>query len=115
MSDPVDHRLPTREPLTSRALVVAVVAVLGLFGVHLTDVFADQIVTALDLVALLLAPLVTAWWSRRHVTPVADPRADDGRALVAVPEGGVVHVEFPDGMPIPLDADTGPLDLTHGG
>lgn len=55
------------EPLTSRALVVAVVgAVLALlvaFGVPISD---DQRQAVLGVV-LVVAPLVLAWWARNHV------------------------------------------------
>jgi hypothetical protein len=74
-----------REPLLTRAGIVSIVAVvvalLGTFGVHLTPQLQDGIVQLLTLLAIL-GPLVAAYLARKHVTPVADPRADDGTPLV---------------------------------
>ncbi len=107
-----------REPLANRAGIVAlvglIVGALGLLGVHVTDAVSAHLVDLLDAVLLVVSPLVVAWWARKHVTPVTDPQDAAGRPLVAIPDGGVVHVEFPDGIPA-VDGDTGPLDLGHGG
>lgn len=60
-----------REPLAIRALIVAVVNVLVVFGiVRFTDAQVDAIVIALDSIISLL---VTVLWVRPAVTPVADP------------------------------------------
>jgi len=60
-----------REPLAVRALIVAVVNALVVFGVlHLTDAQTDAIIVAADSILTLL---VTVLWVRPAVTPVNDP------------------------------------------
>ena len=70
-----------REPLLTKAswvaLVTAVIAVAVAFGLPLTD----EQQKALIALAGVLAPLAAAVWARGQVTPVADPRDDDGNRL----------------------------------
>ena len=70
-----------REPLLTVAAVTAVAtALLGLgvaFGLPVSD---DQQAAILAAVAAV-APIVVGLIARRYVTPVADPRADDGTPL----------------------------------
>ena len=71
-----------REPLLTKAswvvaVVVAVIAVAVTFGPPLTDE-KQKVLLAL---AGVLAPIGTAVWGRRSVTPVADPRDDEGNPL----------------------------------
>lgn len=66
-----------REPLLSRALVTAVVGLAVALGLITTDV-GDNLVPVL----VTVAPLITAFWARPLVTPVADPRNDRGTKLV---------------------------------
>ena len=71
-----------REPLLTKAswvvaVVVAVIAVAVTFGPPLTD---EKQKVLLALIGVL-APIVTAVWARGQVTPVADPRDDDGNPL----------------------------------
>lgn len=66
-----------REPLLSRALVTAVVGLAVALGLITTDV-GDNLVPVL----VTVAPLVTAFWTRPLVTPVADPRNAKGTKLV---------------------------------
>ena len=70
-----------REPLLKKALWVtaigAVIAVLVSAGVPISDELRDAI---LKLVAALL-PIITAIWARGSVTPVEDPRDDEGEPL----------------------------------
>lgn len=70
-----------REPLLTRAswvaLVTAVIAVAVAFGLPLTD----EQQKALIALAGVLAPVAAAVWARGQVTPVADPRDDDGQPL----------------------------------
>jgi uncharacterized membrane protein (DUF441 family) len=71
-----------REPvLTSAsivALVAALIAVLAAFGLPLSD---DQTTAVVSLVGVV-APLVVALLSRPRVTPIADPKTDEGIPLV---------------------------------
>jgi general stress protein CsbA len=71
-----------REPLvttsTVTAVVAALIALLASFGVNLTH---DQTIAVLAVVSVT-APLVVALVARRKVTPVADPKAEDGTPLV---------------------------------
>jgi len=64
----------TREPLVTRAAIVAVVtaafSLLVAFGVHI-DPDVKKAVLAL---AAALAPVIVAALTRSKVTPVADPR-----------------------------------------
>ena len=75
----------SREPLLTKAtwvaLVTAVIAVAVAFGLPLTD----EQQKALIGLAGVLAPIAAAVWARSQVTPVADPRDDDGTRLT--PEG----------------------------
>jgi hypothetical protein len=91
-----------REPLattgTVTAAVTAVIALVVAFGVDLTT---DQ-QTAILGVAAVIAPLVVALWTRRKVTPLADPRADSGTPLVPV-QG--VAAQYVYGGMTPLDPD----------
>lgn len=74
-----------RQPVVTRAFVVAaislIVAALGQAGVVVPKDVADQLTEVLA----VLAPLAVAYWARRHVTPVADPRDVDGAPLVRGP------------------------------
>jgi hypothetical protein len=75
-----------RQPVVRRAFVVAsialVVAALSKAGVVVP---ADVSGNLVEVVAVL-APLAVAYWARRHVTPVNDPRAGDGTPLVKGPD-----------------------------
>ena len=70
-----------REPLVTRAslvaLTTAVIAVAVAFGLPLTE----EQQKALIGLAGVLAPIAAAVWARGQVTPVADPRDDDGNQL----------------------------------
>ena len=70
-----------REPLLTKAswvsLVTAVIAVAVAFGLPLSD----EQQKALIALAGVLAPVAAAVWARGQVTPVADPRDDDGQPL----------------------------------
>ncbi|MFD6638337.1 hypothetical protein ACFWDN_21250 [Micromonospora chalcea] len=83
----------TRQPLANRALIVAGLALLYValarFGVTVpTDVRG-----AVEDFALIAVPLAVAYWGRRHVTPVADPRDANGSPLVPAEAAG----QEPDG------------------
>lgn len=71
----------TREPLLTRAswvaLVTAVIAVAVAFGLPLSD----EQQKALIGLAGVLSPIAAAVWARGQVTPVADPRDNDGQPL----------------------------------
>lgn len=71
----------TREPLLTRAswvaLVTAVIAVAVAFGLPLSD----EQQKALIALAGVLSPIAAAVWARSQVTPVADPRGNDGQPL----------------------------------
>lgn len=71
----------TRQPVVNRAFIVAalglVVAALGKAGVVVPRDVADDLIE----VAVVVAPLALAYWARRHVTPVKDPRDADGNPL----------------------------------
>lgn len=70
-----------RQPVVNRAFIVAavalVVAALGKAGVMVPKDVAGNLVE----VAAVLAPIALAYWARRHVTPVKDPRDGDGNPL----------------------------------
>lgn len=71
-----------RQPVVNRAFIVAAVALvaaaLGKAGVVIPKDVAGNLVE----VAAVLAPLAVAYWARRHVTPVKDPKDAHGTALV---------------------------------
>lgn len=74
-----------REPLLNRAAITAgvalVVSFLALVGVGVSDETRSDLVEVLVVLLPLVSTLVTAWWARRKVTPVADPRDDEGNTL----------------------------------
>jgi hypothetical protein len=71
-----------REPLAIRAAVVAALAALVNLAVAFGwDLTVDQ-VAALNTAVGLVASAVIVVWSRGAVTPLSDPRDDDGVPLV---------------------------------
>lgn len=88
-----------REPLLTRSTVVAVVttllAVLTAFGLPISDTQQNAVLGAVG----VIAPIVLALWARRRVTPIADPRDDDGTPLTRDTEAVRMHVTD-DGRPI---------------
>lgn len=77
--------MSTREPLVIRAAIVAAVTgvIHALVVLGLLPIVSEQeaaIAGAID----LLGTVVLVIWTRGAVTPVADPRAADGRPLVPV-------------------------------
>lgn len=74
-----------RQPLVTRAAIVAVVglivAILGRYGIVIPPEIRDH---SVEMIAVV-GPLVAAYWARRHVTPASDPRDDAGRPLVPAP------------------------------
>lgn len=83
-----------RDPLALKGLVVAVVtAVLNIvvwFGV---DLSVDQ-QASITAVSGSLAALVVAWLARKDVTPVSDPRDNEGNDLTPVTEYEVYPDKF---------------------
>lgn len=76
----------SNEPVLTAAAVapilIALIYTLRAFGVPLTD---DQQESIITLIATAL-PLLLAWWARQKVTPVANPKNDEGVPLVPVTE-----------------------------
>ncbi|GAA2843945.1 hypothetical protein Acy02nite_68550 [Actinoplanes cyaneus] len=72
----------SRQPVVSRAAIVAavglIVALLSHFGIAIPEDIREGVIEVLA----VAAPLVAAYWARGHVTPTADPRAEDGTPLV---------------------------------
>lgn len=80
------------EPLVTRAKVTATIS--GLVSLLVTvsvlpatlgdaiNGTSEAVVSGLGLVIATVPTLVHAWQSRKAVTPVADPRNDDGARLV---------------------------------
>ena len=103
MSDPFAGGLgrpePRPEPVLDAATTIrtlglvlgALVAVLGLFGIVVTDDLVTRITTSITLVVgaaaavwAIVVPLRAALAVRAQVTPVESPRDVDGTALVRV-------------------------------
>lgn len=84
-----------RQPILTRALVVAVIAlgaaILGRYGVTIPP---DIRVPLAEVVAVA-APIALALWARRHTTPLADPRDATGRPLIVADTA--TEQAFPDG------------------
>jgi hypothetical protein len=78
------HSRPS--PLVTRAAVVTALSVLSALLVKAgggdVSVWLDQNSDAGAGAVLLVAPALTAWLSRGHVTPVTDPRDNSGQKLV---------------------------------
>lgn len=74
------------QPVLTRAGIVTVLAVLSALLVHFgapswgawVDAHSSWIAGAI----LTVAPPVSAWLARRHVTPLASPKDNDGNDLV---------------------------------
>ncbi|WP_412736287.1 hypothetical protein [Krasilnikovia sp. MM14-A1259] len=75
----------SRQPLTSRAAAVAVVGLVVVALAHAGIAIPADIREAVVEVIAVGGPLVAAFWTRRHVTPTASPRAADGTPLVPAP------------------------------
>lgn len=60
------------------AFVSAALVLLVSFGLNLSD---EQKGAILGFV-VIVAPLAAAWWARRKVTPLSDPKTVDGEQLV---------------------------------
>ena len=73
-----------KEPLATKSVVVAAVtALIGVvvaFGLPLST---EQQAAILALTAVV-APIVLALFARKDVTPVADPKTDEGEPLVPI-------------------------------
>lgn len=73
--------------LTAGAIVGAIMATLAaLVALGVIDISSDQmsaIGAALTAVFGLVLPIVGAWVARRYVTPVSNPRDNDGNPLKA--------------------------------
>lgn len=81
-----DHAARRPEPVLSRAAVVTALSVLGavLVRIGLPDA-AGWLADYRDVIAgvvLAVAPVVTGYLARRHVTPLSSPRSADGVELV---------------------------------
>lgn len=63
-------------------VVGAIVGLLAVVGVGVSDALSDQIVDVLVVVLPLVLTLGAGLWTRLHVTPVFDPRDADGTPLV---------------------------------
>ena len=79
--------LTEREPvMTAGAIVGAVMAVMAalvmLGVVNLDPEQLSAIETALLALLTLFLPIAGAWAARQQVTPMSDPRDDEGRRLV---------------------------------
>lgn len=59
------------EPLVARAAAVALggalITLVVAFGIPITNSQREAILAVLGIAASILAPLITAWWARRHV------------------------------------------------
>ena len=73
--------------LTAGAIVGAIMATLAaLVALGVIDITPEQmsaVEKALGAILALVLPVVGAWIARRYVTPVANPRDNDGNALKA--------------------------------
>jgi hypothetical protein len=72
------------QPVLYSQLVTVVTALLGLvtaFGLRLNADQQKAILAAVSTMVPLIA-LAAAWWARRKVTPLADPRDNAGNKLV---------------------------------
>lgn len=80
------HSSTRPQPVLTRAAVVTVLTVLSALLVQLgagdVSVWLDEHSELIAGVVLAAGPTVSAWLARRHVTPTAAPRANDGTKLV---------------------------------
>lgn len=87
-----------REPLFNTAAIVAVVsaalALLVSFGLGIDPGQVQAILTFVT----VAAPFVVAYLARKKVTPVADPKNNDGNALTPDTETPVSNEASPDGL-----------------
>ena len=71
-----------REPVVTANTIVALVSALLVLGVSFGAPVSEEQRTAIIAVVVIIAPFVAAWWARQRVTPVADPRDNQGHRLV---------------------------------
>lgn len=80
------HNAAPSEPLLTRTAIVhviaALVALLTLTGGGRVAAWLGENSDAIAGAVLLVSPFVSALLARRHVTPVAAPKDDDGAPLV---------------------------------
>jgi hypothetical protein len=83
---------PSKEPVAWANIVAAIVALLSLAvamgWISLTSEQFVEIERALGAVGVVLSPLIAAFWARRQVTPLAEPKDEDGSPLVRRADGG---------------------------
>ena len=74
-----------RQPVVNRAFIVAAVGLTAAALAKAGVVVPKDVATNIVEVAAVLAPIALAYWARRHVTPVKDPRDAAGNQLT--PDG----------------------------
>lgn len=93
-----------KEPLITTAAITAVVSallvLLASFGLALD---AGQVQAILGFIAVV-APIALAFVARKHVTPVADPKDNNGSPLA--PESDAAEPYEEDATELVADADT---------
>lgn len=79
---------PLRHEATLKAVVIGAVAVGSLFGVNQIPDLGETATNVIELLAtggaITAATQATARSGEKHVTPVSDPRDNQGRRLVPV-------------------------------
>ena len=91
MSKHKANRNPLRQEATWAAVVVGVGAVGSVVGVEAVGALAEPAKEVIQLLAtggaLIAAPQVAVRRGEKHVTPVSDPRDNQGRQLGVVGDG----------------------------
>lgn len=83
----------SRQPLANRALILAGLALAYVALARLGVEVPADVKGAVEDFALIAVPVALAYWGRRHVTPVSDPRDANGSPLVPAEAAG----DEPDG------------------
>lgn len=88
---------PSKEPVTWANIVAAIVALLSLAvamgWIHLTSDQFVEIERALGAFGVVAAPIAAALWARLQVTPLADPKDEDGSPLVRRADGQPTYAQ----------------------
>lgn len=80
------NREPVMTAGTLAGLVAGVIALLIAFGVGVTPEQQKSILDFIPAVFAFAAPIVAAYFARKQVTPVADPKNDQGVPLIPATE-----------------------------
>ena len=76
-----------QEPVITANSIVAFISAAIVLAITFGLSISEEQKAAILGVVVIVAPLVAAWWARRKVTPLAEPKDEDGSPLVRRADG----------------------------